>query len=65
MKNQGFGMFLVFVVTIVSITLGFIGNFTDNETLIVAWFLGLNLASGIFVGLYIGDFLFGERNEDS
>lgn len=64
MKNQGFGMLLVFVITVVSVTLGFIGDFTDNETLIVIWFLGLNLASSIFVGLYIGDFLFDERNEN-
>lgn len=63
MKNQSFGMLLVFVITVVSVTLGFIGDFTDNETLVVFWFLGLNIASGIFVGLYIGDFLFGGRND--
>ncbi len=56
-------MFLVFVITVVSVALGFIGDFTDNEALIVFWFLGLNLASGIFVGLYISDFLFGGRND--
>ncbi len=63
MKNQGFGMFLVFVIMITSVTSGFIGNLTGNEVLTIAWFLGLNLASGIFVGLYIGDFLFGGRND--
>ncbi len=63
MKNQGFGMFLVFVITIASVTLGFIGNLTGNEELAVIWFLGLNLASGIFVGLYIGNALFGGRND--